>query len=120
MTADEHIFADASRRTREADRREGAARFADLRKSLTRLCADEDFRAFYLYLAYEFCGADFGTRTLGEATQGIRMAMAKINETLSVADGGPALIARAAEIHFKAMGDSIVRERTRPDTGATR
>ena len=117
MAATDNLFADTSRRAQKEREAESRERFADLRKSLTRLCANEDFRSFYQYLAYEFCGADFGLRPIGEVTQGIRLAMAKINETICIADGGPELIAHAAEIHFKAMGDSIVRERTKQQTG---
>lgn len=111
----ERLFADTSRRAEDERRAEGAKRFADLRASLSRLVRDEDFRSLYLYLAYEFCSADFGTRSLPPETQGVRMAMAKINETLSVAVGGPELISLAALNHFKAVGESIARERTRTD-----
>ena len=114
------IFADTSRKAQKEREAESAQRFDDLKKSLSRLCANDDFRSFYQYLAYEFCGADFGTRPLSPETQGVRMAMAKINAALSIADGGPQLIAHAAEIHFKAMGESIARERTKPTTGETR
>ncbi len=109
----ERLFADTSRRAEDESRVESAKRFADLRASLTRLVHDDDFRGLYLYLAYEFCSADFGTRPLSAETQGVRMAMSKINETLSVAEGGPELIGLAASRHFKAVGESIARERTR-------
>lgn len=117
MAANDSIFADTSRKAQKEREAESAQRFADLRKSLTRLCANDDFRSFYQYLAYEFCGADFGRRPIDEVTQGVRLAMSKINEAICIAEGGPELIAHAAEIHFKAMGDSIVRERTKPQTG---
>lgn len=109
----ERLFADTSRKAEKESRVESMKRFADLRTSLTRLVHDDDFRSFYLYLAYEFCSADFGTRPLPPETQGIRMAMSKINETLSIADGGPGLVALAALNHFKAVGESIARERTK-------
>ncbi len=111
----ERLFANTSRKAEDEKRGESAKRFADLRASLTRLVHDEDFRSFYLYLAYEFCSADFGTHPLSAETQGVRMAMSKINETISIADGGPDLIAHAALNHFKAVGDSIVRERTKTE-----
>ena len=108
-----NIFAKDRHKDQERERREAAEEFSDRRRSLTKLVNDPDFRSFYQYLAYEFCGSDFGTSPVSAETQGIRMAMAKINETISIAEGGPDLIGQVAVIHFKAMGESIARERTK-------
>ena len=106
-----HIF--ATNHQAAADEREAlsVARFKDLQASLTRLVKNKDFHDFYLYLAYEFCSADFGVRPLSAEVQGVRMAMAKINETLAIADKGPELIAEATRKHFTAVGESISRSR---------
>ena len=111
------LFAKDRAREQATERREAAERFEELRRSLGRLVKNADFRDFYRYLAYEFCGTHFGSRTLDAETQGVRIAMNRISEIVSVADGGPELVADAVSAHFRAVGRSIVRERTNNGEG---
>lgn len=94
---------------REEERRRGREEFEARRESLTRLVRNEDFRAWIKYVGVEFCGAEFGTSVLDEATQGKRMAWSFIQQSLSIAEGGPELCGEMAVAHFKAVGEAKCR-----------
>ena len=94
---------------REEAVRKSVADFEARQASLSRLVKNEDFRSWFKYIGYEFCGAEFGLNCLDEVTQGKRMAWSFMQQSLSVAAGGPELCGEIVTSHFKAMGEAKSR-----------
>lgn len=103
------VFDHLDGRKRQERARKNRAEFEERKASLTRLVKNEDFRAWIRYIGFEFCGNEFGTNVLDEATQGKRMAWSFIQQSLAVAEGGPELCGEMVISHFKAVGEAKSR-----------
>ena len=101
-------FASVSSSRKKAERDRAARRFSDLRASLTRLVANDDFRAWFRFIDWELCGESFGTGALDEFTQGKRATIGFMKDSLAIADGGPDFLADLARKHYTAVSDARI------------
>ncbi len=101
------VFAARSRRADKEQARKAREVFLLRKASLTRLVANEDFRAWLKYLAIEFHGGRMdGTTAMDEFTQGVRSAFSFILKSLAIAEGAPKLAGEIQEMFYRAVAEA--------------
>ena len=94
-----------------------AQRFDELRASLTRLVANEDFRSWFQYVNWNLYGDSTPTTALDEFPQGKRAVVGFLKRSISIADGGPEFLGELTRKHFTAVAQAKARSRLGKETG---
>ncbi len=94
-----------------------AQRFDELRASLSRLVANEDFRSWFQYVNWNLYGEAVPATEIDAFTQGKRAVMGFLKRSLSIADGGPEFLGELTRKHFTAVAQAKARSRLGKETG---
>ncbi len=110
-------FARTSPEKERSQKELDAQRFDELRASLSRLVANEDFRSWFQYVNWNLYGEAVPTTEIDASTQGKRAVMGFLKRSLSIADGGPEFLGELTRKHFTAVAQAKARSRLGKETG---
>ena len=88
-----------------------ARRFSELRESLSRLVANEDFRQWFQYVNWNLFGESIPPDELDAFTQGKRSVVGFLKRSLAIADGGPEFLGELTKKHFTAIAKARAKAR---------
>ncbi len=94
-----------------------ARRFSELRESLSRLVANDDFRQWFQYVNWNLFGESIPPDELDAFTQGKRSVMGFLKRSLAIADGGPEFLGELARRHFTAIAKARAKARLGNENG---